>query len=94
MSEARSTSLIHEKHRQKMIMLGGSGSLNLAVRGKGFSFLRPQGPGGFNSRPSSQFTRNSEHKVHHISKITNRKYLKMGSALVSENFTSFGTKNI
>ena len=64
------------------------GPLNPAVRGG------PLRPGCLNGRISPQFIRNAEYEVYHISKTTNRKYLKLGSALVSEHFTSFGTKNI
>ena len=82
-----------QKHEKKIIMLGGSAPLSPAVRG-GLQLLPPPGPGCLNSGLSPQFNWNAEYEIYHISKTTNRKYLKLSSVLVSEHFTSFETKNI
>ena len=55
----------------------------------GASFSSAPGPRML-VRSSSLFTKSSEYKIDHTSKTTNRKYLKIGSALVSDYFTSSG----
>ena len=86
---------MYQKYWTKLIMLGGLDhpKPRSSLWG-GLQFPPTPGPGCLNSRLSPQFTRNSEYKIDHISKTINRKYLKLGYVLVSEHFTSFGTKNI
>ena len=79
-------------------MLGGLGPPKSCSSWGGFIFLRPQGPGCLYgvlhySLKTKQvhYTLFTKYKINHISKTTNRKYLKIGSALVSDHFTYFGT---